>query len=626
MSKQQRIVGRSLGGQSWLPLFLDYISHLKIDSKEIGVQPLAENLYSSQIKFLEEICEGLDKGIRSFTCLKARQLGASTISLAIDLFWLSLHEGVQGALVTDTEANKEKFRILLDRYLESLPRSLQVGVVNHNRNNLVLKNGSVLDYLVAGTRASNRGGLGRSRALNFLHATEVSSWGNYQDVASLMASLAQKHPDRLYIWESTAKGFNLWHDLWNAAKEDKFSQKAFFLGWWSKEDYAFPRDSREFKHYWNDELDDGEKDLVAQVQADYKFIVTPEQIAWHRWMRTVKITDEDVLNAEYPWTEEQAFVLTGRSFFPLRRVSEDLKFIEENKVPFQGYRYHMGENFLATEIEQVFKSGEADLRVWEEPHPNGVYVMGIDPAFGRSDDKDRHCIEIYRCYADKLVQVAEYATSVPDTYQVAWVMSHLAGSYKNIWMNLEVSGPGFACMDELRHLKQLVHNGYLNAAARQSGMMDVFNSVKWYLYHKPDQLGPGYVYGWKTNQDNKLLILNQMRDAYSTNMLIIRSVPLLWEMERVVQDGASIEAERGRNSFDDRVFATALANKSWIDWVRMGMIQNNMTYSDVTARDEAESKSPQSTMIGNIVAGFFKEKSSERIDEMVSKSWDGDDW
>src|SRR5207247_111300 len=85
--------------QRWLPIFLDFIEHFTIMSKEIpGDRPeaLSSIMYDAQIKFLEEVCEGLDRGIRHFVCLKARQLGISTISLAIDVFWLSLHPGLQG--------------------------------------------------------------------------------------------------------------------------------------------------------------------------------------------------------------------------------------------------------------------------------------------------------------------------------------------------------------------------------------------------------------------------------------------------------------------------------------------------------------------------------------------------
>jgi len=607
----------------WMELFQDFISYMTISSKELDSAkpvPLMDVLYTAQFRFLEEVAEGLDRGIHDFKCLKSRQLGVSTISLALDVFWASVHDKLQGALITDTDANRDKFRILLEQYIESLPRGLRVGIKTHNRNNLVLMNGSVIDYLVAGTRGK-KGALGTSRALNFIHATEISNWGSTDaDIANLQASLAEKHPHRLYLWESTARGYgNQWYDMCEAAKDDDTVQKLFFLGWFLKEDYAFSEDSPEFKKWWDGQLTPEEQEAEALVLEESRWQITPGQWAWHRYNRTMKILDADLMSQNYPTTAKEAFIMTGRSFFPLKRIAEDLRFIHEIEAPLKAYRYHLGENFLATELEALDSTKDADLRIWEEPHPNAVYVMGVDPAYGRSDFKDRHAIQVYRCYADKLVQVAEYATEVPETYQVTWVMAHLAGAYKNVWINLEVTGPGFAIMQELRHLRQLLDMGYLRGVASNMDLLDVFSSVKWYLYHRPDSMGAGYVYNWKTNSDNKLKILNQMRDNYVLRMLRIRSVPLLEEMERIVQDGSEIQAE-GRAK-DDRAFATALAVTAWIDWVRGGMIATGQVYDKVCEEERIAQDQPQATMIGRVVSQFFRDAEQHRSDEEDARAW-----
>ena len=607
----------------WMELFCDFIGNMTISSKELDSSkpvPLLDVLYTAQYRFMEEVAEGLDRGIHDFKCLKSRQLGVSTISLALDVFWASVHDKLQGALITDTDGNRDKFRILIEQYIESLPRGLRVGIKQHNRNNLVLMNGSVIDYLVAGTRGK-KGALGTSRALNFLHATECSNWGSTDaDIANLQASLAEKHPHRLYLWESTARGYgNEWYDMCESAKHDNDVQKLFFLGWFLKEDYAFEEGSPEFKRWWDGKLSAEEQEAQEAVMKESRWEITPGQWAWHRYNRTMKILDSDLMSQNYPTTAKEAFIMTGRSFFPLKRIAEDIRTIHEIELPLKAYRYHLGENFLATELEQVDSTKDADLRIWEEPNPNGVYVMGVDPAFGRSDFKDKHAIEVYRCYADRLVQVAEYASDVPETYQVTWVMAHLAGAYKNTIINLEVTGPGFACMQELRHLRQLLDNGYLRGVASNMDLLDVFSSVKWYLYHRPDSMGAGYVYNWKTNQDNKLKILNQMRDNYTLRMLSVKSIPLLEEMERIVQNGGEIQAE-GRAK-DDRAFATALAVTAWIDWVRGGLIANNQTFDRVEAEETAAKDQPQASLVGRVVSAFFAENENARMEAEEARAW-----
>ncbi len=506
--------------RKWLPLFMNFIDKIVIDSKETGVGKLIP--YGSQTIFLEEICEGLDRGIRHFVCLKARQLGMSTIGLGIDLFWLFIHKGLQGALVTDTEENREKFRIIITRIIESLPATHRVGVKKHNRSNLVLENGSVLDYVVAGTR-KGKGGLGRSRAWNFVHATECSSYADAEGLDSMVASLARDNPNRLYIFESTARGFNVFWDMWEKAGADAETQKRFFIGWWAKDGfgrgaYTIPEEDARFAKYMSSELDDGESEKVAEVKKLYGYTVSQPQIAWHRWYSQTQISTEAMMDQEYPWTEDQAFVMTGQSFFPQRRLAEETKRIYQ-AVTFKGYRYHLVEDFRATEMEQVSRAADAELRIWEEPDVAGIYSIGFDPAFGSNEWKDRHAMQVLRCYADRVVQVAEYASANPQTYQATWVLAHMAGAYRNCMINLEINGPGGAIMTELRHLKNMLMGGYLQIEAaalptaaqkepvalaslkfaekRSQNWADVFANVRWYLYNKPDSMGAGYMYNWK---------------------------------------------------------------------------------------------------------------------------------
>lgn len=603
---------------AWLSMFLDFIGSITIDSKESGVTNLRKKLYSAQFRLLEQMDDGMRDGVRMFVILKARQLGISTISLALDLFWLMVFPGMQGAIVTDTEPNRDKFRILIDRYWESIPQKMKgnIRLVKNNRSNLVLSNGSVLDYLVAGTKKGNAG-LGRSRALNFVHATEMSSWGDPESLASLKAAMAQKHPNRLYIFESTAKGFNLFYEMWENAKVSPSSQKPIFLGWWSKDDYSLPASDKRFQEFWDGILSENEKDTAAQVLEFYAHAITPEQWAWYRWYEATESTGEGMMQQEFPSTEEEAFISTGTSFFPRHKISADLKRLHERKPLFKAYKYHIGEDFAATEIQPVDNSYEAELRVWEPPNPQGEYIIGIDPAYGRNDNKDRHAIEIYRCFADRLIQVAEYATHNPETYQAAWVVAHLAGWYRNVVLMLEQQGPGLAIHREIKHLRQLMDAGKILPENGQ-GLQNVFGNVRWFVYNRYDSMGGGSgVYNWITNVSNKVTIMNQLRDAYATNQLDIRSLPLMGEMQTIEQDGSNIEAS-GRNK-DDRVFATALVNRAWIDIKRPTLITLGKTYEAEMKKEAMIKTDPRQTLVGNVVAQFYAQQESARSRARVER-------
>jgi hypothetical protein len=618
---------------AWLPVFTDFMSRLRIDSKEVQSKPgengVALKPYGSQMRFLKEIATGLDTGKRFFVNLKARQLGTTTIVLVVDLFWLSMFPGLQGALITDSEDNKEVFRHTIERYLESLPDGYKIAVKHHNRTMLELENGSVLQYLVAGTKGKKA--LGTSRGLNFVHATEVAKWSPDVGLDSLMAALAETHPHRLYIFESTAMGFNHFRHMWKEAQADPHTQHAFFIGWWAKEIYSIPKSDPRFAEYMQDAATEEEQEKARIVYESYGFAITAQQLAWYRWRESTRTYDDGAMAQEFPWHEEEAFVVTGNHFFPGRRLTEDYRRIMDGKsVMFKAYRYRLGEHISSTDldtvtIEQVKRSGEAHLKIWEEPVAHGSYAIGFDPAYGRNDFADRHAISVWRCYADRFQQCAEYATPDPLTYQVTWVLAHLAAMYRNCIINLEVNGPGGAVLQELDNIKRqmrafVAQNGE-PAMPRDFG--DALSAARWYLYHRPDSFGAGYVKGWKTGADNKMTIMNQLRDTYDLRMLGVMSGPLVEEMETIVQDGSEIGAY-GRGK-DDRVFAAAFAHKAWIEWVRPGLVMQGKTYARALEAEAAGGveRATGRSFTGNIVVNHFQRQEAGRRDMRIAQRFGG---
>ena len=136
-----------------LSQFLKFCSKLRIETKEHGTQTLS-HLLGSQEYVIREIASGLAEDKHFFVILKARQLGITTLTLALDLYWMFLYPAMQASLVSDTDSNKETFRTTLQMYMHGLPPEWKVPVVQHNRNQLTLKNKSRLFYQVAGVRGS----------------------------------------------------------------------------------------------------------------------------------------------------------------------------------------------------------------------------------------------------------------------------------------------------------------------------------------------------------------------------------------------------------------------------------------------------------------------------------------
>src|SRR5260221_4412273 len=265
------------------------------------------------------------------------------------------------------------------------------------------------------------------------------------------------------------------------------------------------------------------------------------------------------MDQNFPWDEDDAFLQTGQAFFPVRKMAIIISDLTENPPPFKGYAYEFTETFMDTKIQSVKTADEAQLKIYELPSDIGQYAMGVDPAFGR-ENQDRTVVQILRCYADRVVQVAEFASPNPESYQAAWVMAHLAGIYQNIMMIVEVTGPGEATVIELKHLRQLFDAGALPLPAG-GGIEDLFGAARFYMYHRSDSPGAGFMYNWKTNLDNKLAVLNQLRDSVTLGMVEIRSVRCALEIQSLIQDGSSIEPAIS-TSKDDRVLGLALAHQA----------------------------------------------------------------
>lgn len=561
---------------SWQEQFFKFAESLKIDSKEQGVVPLTLN--GCQRYFIEQVAQGLEEDIRHFVILKGRQQGISTVCLALDLFWSFKWGGTQAGVITDTDSNKEMFRETLNRYYDSLPRQMKSPMKLHNRNLLSFRNRSVLQYLVAGIRTG--GNLGRAKALNFLHATECSSWADEEGLASLQSSLAEKSPNRLYVFESTARGFDLFYDMCQTAKR-AISQKFIFIGWWRKEDYCFKPGDKEYEVYWKaaPKLNAREAEAVARVKQYYDFDISPGQIAWYRWhLNEKKNGDEMYMKQENPWDEDEAFVVAGSEFFTSERLTS--AYLKCKKDRYDSYRYVTGSEFQFTQIHRT-NAQNADLKVWEEPRPEGVYVMGADPAYGSSEWADRFAAVVFRCYADKLVQVAEYCSADISTYQFAWILAHLGGAYRNMHLNLEITGPGGAVSTEIMNLQRAASQ----MPAGQGTLLDVIGCMRYYLWMRPDMQGSGGVgrsVHWKMTQENKMYLLNAYKDSFEVGRMQVRSAELVSEMRNIVNDKGILGAA-GRAK-DDRVIAAALGHWMWVQTIKSNLMGQKLTYANVQRR------------------------------------------
>jgi hypothetical protein len=492
--------------------FLEFANHVSINSKELGPIILGEHIYTAQRLLLDGICGALAADIHDIKAGKSRQLGVSTFSRALTTFWAGMHDGLRGYMVFDTDGHKEEARIELLGMIEGLPRKLGFPKIKRQNRTLVeLSNSTIINFAAAGVREGKGSGtLGRSSGINFVHASEICSWAAGEQIEAFRNALAEDFENRLYLWESTARGFNLWYDIYQEAKKDDAHQRCVFIGWWAKDNQRISVNHPDYERYGVQPPTDKELHRIKEVRELYGWQITDEQLAWIRRKMDPTATAEGDSPAEYdggvmrlqeqPWTEEDMWQVTGSQFFQAETLTD-----QANKNVVKSKSSHMfgcGMEFVDTKVYPAPNTRLTELRVWEEPEPrDAVYVVAADPAFGMNEDNDRSAIQVTRCYADGIDQVAEYAWPLISTRQFAWVILALAGWYSGtsneVYLIIELNGPGAAVWDEIVYLKTHLPSGYQQKELDAVGLRDVMKNVRSYIYSRPDSMSTGKAWMWK---------------------------------------------------------------------------------------------------------------------------------
>lgn len=571
--------------------FYEFLNNCHIFSKDTtGLVCLGRNLYDGQRRFFTSVFDGLEEDKHDIYCLKSRQLGISTGVRALDVFWNGVHDGLPGAVVFDTDANKNTARREITQMLKNLPKTFKFPRIRvENRNEIILENESRLLFMAAGTKESRSGGgLGRSTGLAFAHCSEICSWENTEGITSFEQALSEVNPDRLYIWESTGRGYNIWHGKVQDAKADETHKSFVFLGWWSKNNQMIPADHVDYQQYGTEPPNKQEKERIVAVYDRYGHQITPEQLAWVRRKTDPAFEDEEGVDytddvaqlQEQAWTEEDCWQHTGSTFFHATTLQEQRSRYVTHK--WKGYEFLTSH---ATEFDQIkvlpANPRSTQLKVWEEPVDDAVYIIGADPAFGADEKNDRSAIQITRAYADGLDQVAEYAWPLITAENFAWVILALCGWYSgsngrnDVYAQVEVNGPGAATWATMRRVREQIALGWRSQQMAERGLENVVANVKNYIYTRMDSLGGGSAWHWKTSPETRIYTLERLKDVTTNGMLHIRSADLLEEMRAVSRDGDKIETTGNRK--DDRIMSMSFCTHYWADHIRRTLIANKRT-------------------------------------------------
>jgi hypothetical protein len=388
--------------------------------ERLSFDPLASEYAWCQRALVAEVQRQYNLGLPvRIICLKARQLGISTVTAGIMYNWAFLHPGIRSLVIAhDSEASRNLFDKAKLMWEEWPFRSIYTE--SHNSMKTLGWNETRSSLRIATARNT---GSGRSFTFHAVHASEAAFW---EDPETLMTGLGQSVPyahGSIIIIESTANGVGGWfHDQWQDAVAGRTVYKPMFFPWHKHPGYSFPKTTLTEMEFVKDERD------MARL-----YDLTPGQIAWRR--HTIQngcMNDMNKFNQEYPNTPDEAFLSTGHNAFPALAIEQCYK-------PMNGVRGYLS----LKGPKYVFnRDPTSPLRIYQYPADDphwGKYIVAGDPS--RTAFGDGACIQVFN--KRTFEQVACYHGHI-DPVPFADKLMELGRYYNEAELNVEINGPGYA--------------------------------------------------------------------------------------------------------------------------------------------------------------------------------------
>lgn len=521
-------------------------NNLHIKDKDANIVPFKPN--KAQRAIIDRVLELLAQGkpIRIIV-LKARQMGLSTAIEALVYWWATTHKNITAMIVGHEDASSKNLYNMFKRYYEYSNPIFQPTRKYNTRQDLVFDVddkvkedykrrgqtppglGSVIKTSTAGNTAA-----GRSDTIQLVHASEIGEWENGEELVGSLLQTVPTRPNTMIFLESTAKGMgNYFHKEWKLAKKGESVFEPFFFPWWMHDEY-------EMEGVVTD-LTDEEKLIIEQMRE--------AEVPEDRWLPKINFrryksrefgSDPMQLYQEYPSTDHEAFLASGRPVFDIPSLLHYEKIAENSPQP----TFDLVENPINRALS-VVPIPNAPLKVWEQPIPGQEYVIGADVAEGVKGG-DYSVADVIR--KSDLKTVAKWR-GLCDPDQFGYILEKLGRYYNYALIGCEINNHGLAVVQRLRDLF------YTNLYRRERGVDERFEEATAKL-------------GWKTDMRTKPLAIDYLREAIRDRVITDYDTAFVEEaMTYVIDDAGRTNAEEG--NFDDTVMAKAIALQLF-EWTESG--------------------------------------------------------
>ena len=499
---------------------------LRIKTQKEAIIPFIFNSTQRKLHALWEKIQR-ERGYVMIIVLKARREGISTYCEGRIFHKCVTSPNVHGFIMAHDSKSLDTIFNMSKLFYDELPQEMRPMLRYSSKKELVFENPSAKDRLTnPGLRsrievvpARNSDSL-RSGGYSAAHFSEVAFYDDAESILGPYVPTFSKTPGSFVIFESTANGVNnFFHNEWKRAKKGKSNFVPIFFSWLEFSDFSLPPHDPDEAREIEETLDDEEQMLRS------KFGATLAQLHWRRHTLMDLHGDVELFHQEYPTTDDEAFISSGRPYFSRDKIRH-LQSLTKPPI-FVGDVTNFG----------FIQNDDGPLQLWEEPTSGCYYSVGIDVGSG-TEDGDASVIEVLKApyNSPKIVQVAEWRGWV-DPVILAAKAIFLARYYNEALVCPEVNNHGIATLNELKeHYWNIYQWQYFDHLSR-------FDSKK---------------LGWVTNVATKPLLCDYTAACINSDLLEINSAQLLSEMMTFIVSPTGT-GEADASCYDDCVMAFMIA-------------------------------------------------------------------
>lgn len=308
--------------------------------------------------------------------LKARQIGQTTLELALDVHHVLRHPGANCVVVCQSitghgprDTISKRLEVMfegLERVGIGIPflrRSSTYWLISHGKD----KPASTLQVIEAGASAAAARKKGRADTITRLHLTETASWEFAEETLNALEECVPKEElgSNEIVSESTPFGASgKFFEQCQEAMAGRSGYDLQFFPWFESHEYEVALAPGEVI------LPQNERQRVLAG----KHGVRPEQLKWYQ-RKLAEKGSQELVDQEYPSDPITCFLTSGRHFFDAQKIA---LLVAKAEPPA------LVQNIRATGVRQqvVGRAEVPALRVFHAPVFGAEYVVACDTSEG----------------------------------------------------------------------------------------------------------------------------------------------------------------------------------------------------------------------------------------------------